>query len=72
MTPQAQTRKDRTNAGAVDKLQHRHYAVIAGIINQIEAGMRADIANHFAGHLARNPRFDRGRFIRACLEKGTK
>lgn len=70
LKPDAAFRKDRTNAAA-DVMQHRHFAVIAGII----AGMQGDwskqahahIAHRFANELAStNPRFDRARFLKAC------
>jgi hypothetical protein len=58
--------KDRRNAKA-DVLQHRHFAVIAGVIAKLDPTIRLATAKHFANELsATNPRFDRTRFLRAC------
>jgi hypothetical protein len=69
LKPDAALRKDRANARQT-VLEHRHYAVIAGIIRDGFGGdTRALVANVFATHLAKtNPRFDRARFITACLD----
>jgi hypothetical protein len=69
LKPEAALRKDRANARAT-VLEHRHYAVIAGIIRVGFGGdSRAVIANVFATHLAEtNPKFDRARFMKACLD----
>lgn len=58
--------KDKRNANA-DVLQHRHFAVVAGIVAKIDASKRLEVAKHFADELAStNTRFDRTRFLRAC------
>ena len=58
----------------VGEMQHRHFATVAFIIRRLELPemlsedeMRSTIARQFADHLEHsNPRFDRGRFLRAC------
>jgi hypothetical protein len=68
LTPKSALTKDRRNANA-PVLEHRHYAVIAGIIAEIHPliPVRSAIAWHFARKLlATNPRFDQDRFLRAC------
>jgi hypothetical protein len=69
LKPDTALRKDRNNARQ-PVLEHRHYAVIAGIIRAGFGGdTRAVVANVFATHLAdTNPKFDRARFMRACLD----
>jgi len=71
LTVDSALRKDRRNAkdsrlGGI--LQHRHFAVIAGIVAQIEDDdERARTAQRFADALrGTNPRFDRMRFLLAC------
>lgn len=52
------------------EMQHRHFATIATILREIPDDMfsRA-IANHFADRLAEtNPRFNRQRFLSACMK----
>lgn len=74
LTVDAAFSKDKTNAKAFETLQHRHYAVIAGIIATLNHTPRKDgyftmregTADHFANELSANPRFDRARFLRAC------
>jgi DNA-binding GntR family transcriptional regulator len=64
LTAESALRKDRTTSG---QLQHRHFAEIARIIAAMPAKDRNNAAIHFAEHLKwTNPRFDRGRFLRAC------
>lgn len=59
-------RKDRKSAGDFCAMQHRHFAVVAGVIAS-SRGSRDDIAELFADAFAKtNPRFDRARFLRAC------
>ena len=68
LTDAGALRKDFRHSGRVSKLEHRHYAVIAGIIASIgDDNERHNTALHFAHVLAVNPRFDRKRFIAACL-----
>lgn len=68
--------KDTRNASQ-PVMQHRHYAMIAGILRTFEFSNttrfnnhekdRAEIVTHFADCLAStNPNFDRTRFLRAC------
>lgn len=65
LTTESALRKDQTNAGG--RLEHRHFAVIAGIIADMPAQYRRDVAETFAAGLEHtNPRFDRARFLRAC------
>ena len=70
LNPDAAYRKDRTNAKAKNVMQHRHLAVIAGIINTRFSGLeRIDTADKFAAELAKtNSNFDRERFLAACLK----
>jgi hypothetical protein len=66
LTPESAARKDRTNA-KVGALEHRHFAVIAGIIAELRDEDRQAMADFFAERLApTNPRFDRARFLKAC------
>jgi len=69
LKPDAALRKDRANAKAT-VLEHRHYAVIAGVIREGFGGdTLAVVANVFATHLAKtNPNFNRARFIKACMD----
>jgi hypothetical protein len=67
LTPHSALAKDKRNAKAADVMQHRHYAVIAGIIAKIHPRNRSEIAWHFAGELrSTNSKFDQARFIKAC------
>lgn len=78
LTQESALRKDRrtpTKAG-FDGLQHRHFAFIAAVIAAMPthaATLRAQkrsVALAFADACAgSNPRFDRGRFMRACGEE---
>ncbi|HEX8838169.1 MAG TPA: hypothetical protein VF748_14605 [Candidatus Acidoferrum sp.] len=64
----AALRKDRTTRAT---LQHRHFAAIARIIFELPGRDwdRPELANLFADALTgSNCRFDRVRFIKACLE----
>lgn len=67
---EAALNKDQRSAKtrAASALQHRHYAVIAGIIADLPSAMRGDVASEFARALATNPNFNRARFLRACGE----
>lgn len=69
LKPAAALNKDRRNARQ-PVLEHRHYAVIAGVIREGFGGdTRALVANVFATRLAdTNPNFNRARFIKACLD----
>lgn len=66
LTAQAALNKDRTNAHAhMGDLQHRHFAVIAGILRDMNAP--TETCEQWADRLRHtNPRFDRARFLRAC------
>lgn len=67
LTKESAARKDQTTGkGAV--LQHRHYAYIAAIIQDIAPVQRRDqVALHFADQLRySNPKFDRARLLAAC------
>ena len=75
LTTEAALRKDKTNAAAPfdGTLQHRHFAVIAGIIASMPnhaptlRTAKRSVALQFADKLAdTNPRFDRARFLAAC------
>jgi len=67
LTESTALRKDQRNAKNLETLQHRHYAVIAGIIHRMPADQRAQTATHFARELtATNPKFSRSRFMTAC------
>lgn len=72
LTAHAANRKDTRNASADDVMQHRHYAVVAGIIAQLPtASERLFMAAHFADRLAgSNRNFNRQRFIAACTPTG--
>lgn len=71
LTTKAAHRKD---VGKIADMQHRHFATVATIIRTLATQHGADkahtpeeIAAHFAHYLEQtNPRFDRGRFLRAC------
>lgn len=68
-------RKDRKSAGDFCTMQHRHFAVVAGVIAGFpqsrgpveDFDFRDNVAELFADAFAKtNPRFDRARFLRAC------
>lgn len=61
-------RKD-VNSG-LGEMQHRHFATIATIIRAMPDDLFSrGVANHFAEMLKEtNPRFDRARFLKACLK----
>ncbi len=64
LTPESALRKDRA-ATSTGPLEHRHFAVIAGILRELAASPCQ--VEKWADKLARtNPRFDRRRFIRAA------
>lgn len=66
-TQERALRKDRTTGKAT--MEHRHFATIAAIIGTFDPEDREHVANRFANELAStNPKFDRARFLRACLE----
>lgn len=67
LSTEAALRKDRLGKSS---MEHRHFATVAAIIHAIEdEGERQRMAEHFADELrSTNPRFDRKRFIAACLE----
>ena len=60
-------RKDQANADR-PTLQHRHYAVLAGIFAKRNKVANCNgVCRFFADELAKtNPRFDRKRFLIAC------
>ena len=65
LSTESAARKDRTQPTA-PSFQHRHYAELARIIR--EECMGHAIAIKFADNLERtNPRFDRDRFLAACV-----
>lgn len=71
----AARRKDQRTGKSI--MQHRHFATVAAIIKNMDKvhnqeqgfiDIREDVAYHFAAELAStNPKFDRARFIAACL-----
>lgn len=68
LTTDSALRKDRTTAsnGSYGELQHRHFATIAAILR--DTGADSDTCEAWADKLRyTNPRFDRARFLRACL-----
>ena len=74
LKPDAAARKDAKGANEPATLQHRHFAVIAGILANLDRdslgltqGQHQNIAEDFADNLANtNPKFDRRRFMVAC------
>lgn len=77
LTIESALRKDKTNKhGNLDGMQHRHFAVIAGIIADMSSHApslrtaKRSVALTFADKLAStNQRFDRRRFLLACGEE---
>lgn len=71
LKPDTALRKDRRGSNAIETLQHRHYAAIAGIIANLpdQDMAREEVAEHFARALAANPRFDRDRFLAAAEKR---
>ena len=66
LPPNTALNKDKRNAKS-PVMEHRHFAVVAGIIAKIHPRLRSEIAWHFAGELkSTNPKFDEARFLRAC------
>ena len=70
LTTKAAHRKDITTG--ISTMEHRHFSTVAAIIRNFGYPQeRERIAQHFANELrATNPRFDRDRFVRACLAEG--
>jgi len=74
LKPDAAARKDALGAKHPATLQHRHFAVVAGILDRLDRdalgisdGQHRDLCEDFADGLAvTNPNFDRGRFLKAC------
>lgn len=75
LTTESALRKDKRHASRDlnGTLQHRHFAVIAGIIAEMPTHAatlrtaKTSVAHRFAEKLAQtNPRFDRARFLAAC------
>lgn len=74
LTIEAALRKDKRNAKCIPaRMEHRHFAMIAGILALLPQSEENDeIVEHFAKELAKtNPRFDRARFLRAAASKGS-
>lgn len=68
LSTKAAASKDKS--AGLGEMQHRHFATVATIIHDmaIDAATRETIAAAFAEKLAlTNPRFDRRRFIAACI-----
>jgi hypothetical protein len=66
LTKHSALAKDKRNAKN-PVMEHRHYAVIAGIITGLSEEYRLEVALHFAAKLAStNPNFKRERFLTAC------
>lgn len=67
LSPAAAKAKDIRNSDA-PKMQHRHFAFIAGVIAEInDDNIRAYVAGRFARKLSiTNPNFDVARFYAAC------
>ena len=73
LSDHAALRKDRWNSSHVRTLQHRHYAVIAGIIAGMpDEATREASTRAFATVLRANPRFDVSRFVAACAVEPAK
>ena len=73
LKPDAALRKDQLGANCPAKLEHRHFAVIAGILGDLGPNQgvfpnqNRAICEHFADGLAEtNPNFNRARFLKAC------
>ena len=73
LKPDAALRKDRLGANYPAKLEHRHFAVIAGILKDLGPNQgvfpnqNQAICEYFADELAgTNANFDRARFLTAC------
>lgn len=73
LTNQAANRKDLSTARHGVELQHRHFSFIAAVIAEMPdhaATLRTQkrsVALSFADACSRsNPRFDYGRFLKAC------
>ena len=68
LSESAALRKDKRYS--LEGLQHRHYAAMAGIIASLPHALLTPdlVASAFANALEANPRFDRRRFLSACLE----
>lgn len=77
LTPTTALSKDKLGARHPAKLEHRHFAVIAGILAKmngvflaVNPEQRQAIREHFADELAKtNPNFDRKRFLAAAAEE---
>ena len=70
LSEKAAASKDKRTG--LSEMQHRHFATIATILRNYrttDESRKAHVIEHFADELARtNPRFDRSRFIAACVE----
>jgi len=65
LTVESALRKDTLGAKFPATMEHRHFAVIAGILRDF--GADRDACEAWADRLnPTNPRFDRARFLRAC------
>jgi hypothetical protein len=66
LTKHSALAKDQRNA-ANPVMQHRHFAVVAGLVASLDPYLVDEVAGHFADHLGKtNPKFNRARFIAAC------
>jgi len=66
LTNQAALSKDKRNSRN-PVMEHRHFAVVAGVLASLDPYIRDEVAGHFADKLAEtNPKFNRARFIAAC------
>lgn len=66
LTNESALRKDEQHPFNV-KLQHRHFAFIAGVIATLPSEYRDEVAMTFVKALQRtNPKFDSARFQVAC------
>jgi hypothetical protein len=74
LKPAAALSKDKLGASHPAALQHRHFAVIAGILANLDRdslgltqGQHLNICQDFASELSgTNPKFDERRFMVAC------
>ena len=67
LTQSTAANKDANSAKEKDTMQHRHFAVVAGIIKDMPANQRQAVAEHFASGLrSANSKFNKARFLKAC------
>jgi hypothetical protein len=66
LTKQSALSKDQRNASK-PVMEHRHFAVVAGVLADLDDATREQVALHFAAKLAAtNPKFNKARFMAAC------